>query len=322
LRHVLPALLLVALGAPGTAGAHLSTSRSAVDFRASVSHQPREAVDVRIYRSDLALALTARPGHSVVVLGYLGEPFLRVGRRGVFVNGASPTAAGTGLASERGQGWRLLSHRQTVIWHDARLRGLPSGHKRGSWRVPLVVDGRRMHLSGEIVRVPRPSVVPWIALGLLFAGIGAVLLAVRRMQLLRLGTASLGALAAAATLATAIGFAAASTASTGTWIESANEIAFLVVVGAFLVRGTRDTKALAGGTLGLIALAVALTKLPVLLHGIVLSALPAQAARLAEVVALAAGSVAAILGVVVFFDVLEHYEEPELARLARWRHDS
>jgi hypothetical protein len=320
LRHVLPALLIVALAAPGTAGAHLRTSRSAVDFRASVSHEPREAVNVRFYRSDLALGLTARPGHSVVVLGYLGEPFLRIGARGVFVRGASPTAAGTGLASERGRGWRLLSQRPTVIWHDARVRGLPSGRERGSWRVPLVVDGRRTHLSGEIVRVPRPSVVPWIALGLLFAGVGAVL-ALRRMQLLRIGTASLGALAAAATLATAIGFAAASTASTGTWIESANEIAFLVLVGAFGVRGTRDTKALAGGTLGLIAVAVALTKLPVLLHGIVLSALPGQAARLAEVVALAAGSLAAILGV-VFFDVLEHYEEPELARLARWRHDS
>jgi hypothetical protein len=60
----------------------------------------------------------------------------------------------------------------------------------------------------------------------------------------------------------------------------------------------------------------------VLSHGIVLSALPGQAARLAVVVALAAGAATAILGVVVFFDVLEHYEEPELARLARWRDDS
>jgi hypothetical protein len=60
----------------------------------------------------------------------------------------------------------------------------------------------------------------------------------------------------------------------------------------------------------------------VLLHGIVHSALPGQAARLGVALALAAGAAAAILGVVVFFDVLEHYEEPELARLTRWRDDA
>jgi hypothetical protein len=321
LRLALAALVFVALVAPGTAGAHLRTSRSAVDFEARVSHEP-SAVKARIYRSDLAVGLTERPGHIVVVLGYLGEPFLRFGEGGVFVNDGSPTAAGAGLTSERRRGWRLLSHGRTLVWHDARVRGLPSGRERGPWSVPLVVDGRGARLAGEIVRVRRPSFAPWIVIGLLFAGVGAALVALRRMQLLRLSTASLGGLAAAATLATAIGFAAASTASSGTRIESANEIAFVLVVGVFLVHGSRDSKALAGGMLGLVAVAVALTKLPVLTHGIVLSALPGEAARLAVVVALAAGAVAAILGVVVFFDVLEHYEEPELARLARWRDDS
>jgi len=47
----------------------------------------------------------------------------------------------------------------------------------------------------------------------------------------------------------------------------------------------------------------------------VLSALPGQAARLAVVLAISAGAAAATLGVVVFFDVIERYEEPpELAR--------
>ena len=76
----------------------------------------------------------------------------------------------------------------------------------------------------------------------------------------------------------------------------------------------RDAKAIAGGLLGLLALAVGLTKLPVLTHGIVLSALPGQLARLAVVVAISAGAAAAILGVVVFFHLLEHYEEPEALR--------
>jgi hypothetical protein len=50
----------------------------------------------------------------------------------------------------------------------------------------------------------------------------------------------------------------------------------------------------------------------VFLHGIVLSALPGDLARLAVVIAIGAGAAAATLGLVVFFDVLEHYEEPEL----------
>jgi hypothetical protein len=313
LHRALAALVVVlALAAPGTASAHLRTSKSAVDFRAHVTRGPLEAVEVRIYRSDLALGLTVRRGHKVVVLGYLGEPFLRIGPNGVSVVAASPTAAGA----------RVTSHGRSAVWHDARVRGLPSGVDRGEWSVPLLVDGRRTHLVGEIERVPRPSLGPWIALGVVFAGGVALLLALRRMRALRTATVTLGALAAMATLVTAIGFAVASTASADSWIESANEAAVVLVGAVFLVRGSLDVKALAAGTLGLIAVAVALTRLPVLFHGIVLSALPAQAARLAVALALAAGAAAAILGVVVFFDVLEHYEEPELARLRRWRDDA
>ena len=58
------------------------------------------------------------------------------------------------------------------------------------------------------------------------------------------------------------------------------------------------------------------TRLPVLSHGIVLSALPDALARAAVVVAISAGAAAAILGLVVFFDVLEHYEEPDLPSAA------
>jgi len=118
-------------------------------------------------------------------------------------------------------------------------------------------------------------------------------------------------------LVIAVGFSAASTASEGVWVESANEVVFMLAGSIFLLRGSRDSRAIAGGFLGLVALAAGLTRLPVLSHGIVLSALPAQLARLAVVVAIGAGAAAAILGVVVFFDVLEHYEEPELKQVAR-----
>jgi hypothetical protein len=53
---------------------------------------------------------------------------------------------------------------------------------------------------------------------------------------------------------------------------------------------------------------------PVLLHGVVLSALPGLAARWAVVLAISAGAAATIIGLVVFFDILEHNEEPASLR--------
>jgi hypothetical protein len=307
----------IALAFPGTASAHLRTSRAAVDYRATVSPS-RAPVRVRVYKADLALGLTLLGRHRVVVLGYLGEPFLRLGPDGVFVNAASPTAAGAKLAPPHAGSsrpiWKLHSRRPSVIWHDARVRGLPPGQTNGRWRIPLVVDGQRTHLVGTIQRVPAPVLWPWLLLAAAFAV--ATGLVLYRRELLRPASTSLGALAAVGTVLTALGFALASTASQGSWIEGANELLFALVGAVFLVRGSKDAKALAGGLLGLLGLAAGLSKIPVLLHGIVLSALPGGIARLAVVVAIAAGAAAATLGLVVFFDVLEHYEEPEFPTAA------
>jgi len=88
---------------PAPAAAHLRTSRAAVDYEATVSAEPG-GIEARIYRADLALRLTALDSHRVVVLGYLGEPFLRLSPAGASVNEASLTAAGTGLATRRTTG--------------------------------------------------------------------------------------------------------------------------------------------------------------------------------------------------------------------------
>jgi hypothetical protein len=306
----------IALAAPGTASAHLRTSRSAVDYRASVLplRPPLAgAVQARVYPADLALGLRLLGRHRVLVLGYLDEPFLRLEPAGVFVNAASPTAAGAKLTPPRHESrrtlWRLHSREPSVIWHDARTRGRRAG---GRWSLPLVVDGQRTELIGTVQRVDPPARWPWLLLGAFFAVGTVVMLAVRPERLLRTASASLGAIAATCTILSAGGFAFASTASQGTWVEGANEAVLALVGAAFLVRGSRDAKAFAGGLLGLLGLAAGLTRLPVLLHGIVLSALPDELARLAVVLGIASGSAAAILGVVVFFDVLEHYEEPEI----------
>jgi hypothetical protein len=153
------------------------------------------------------------------------------------------------------------------VWHDARLRGLPRGVERRRWTIPLVLDGQRLRLDGAIWRARAPPLWPGAVVGAVFLALTALLLAPRRKPLLRTATVALGTTAAGATLITAIGFAASSTASQGRWIEAGDEIVFVLVGLAVVVRGSRIARALAGGALGLLGLAVGLTKLPVLLHG-------------------------------------------------------
>jgi hypothetical protein len=263
LRKPLPLAALAALVAPAPASAHVRTGAVAVDYRVHV-FLTRLPLSAHVYLGDRALRLSVRPGHSVTVLGYGGEPFLRIDRSGVTVLGA-PTAAALDLEPRHRSG-------RSFVWHDARVRGLPTGIGRGRWTIPLRVDGRRARLAGELVRVDAPPVWPWLALALPFTA--AVALALARRRVLERSAVALGVLASAATLVTAAAFAFASNASEGRWVEAGNEAAFALVGLAVVVRGSRDARVTAAGALGLLALAVGLTKVPVFLPGVVLSALP------------------------------------------------
>ncbi len=300
---------LALLAAPSAAAAHLRTGVVALDYRAGVGQLTpplRAAVAVRVYPSDLALGLTARRGHTVAVPGYLGEPFLRLGPAGAEVSTRSPTAATAGLLRKgSGSGWRLISNRPTVVWHDVRVRELAPWLARRSWALPLTVDGRHARLAGEVWRVNRPAPWPWLAFAVPFAACAILLLVRRPSSPVRAASVAFGALAGVAMLVTMAAFAFDPNASAGTWLEAGNETAFALVGFAFLARGGRDSRAIAGGALGLLGLAAGLSKLPVLLHGVVLSQLPAWAARSGVVLMIAAGATATVLGLVVFFESLD-----------------
>jgi hypothetical protein len=305
---------LAALATPATAAAHQHSGRIAVDYRATVAPLGpalTHAVAVRVYRADLALGLRALGRHRVMVLGFTGEPFLRLGADGTYANRSSLTAAGLGFVRPRsGTGWQLVSRAPGLIWHDARLRGLPPGVRHGRWSVPVVVDGTRTELSGTLERVPAPPAWPWLVVGAGVALVAGTILALRRPRLLRTGATAFGWIAVGVTILVSSGFAAASTSTEGTWTDTGTVILFALIGTAFLLLGSSDGRALAGGILGLLALVVGLTDLAVLWRGEVLSALPANLARTGVVLAIAAGSSALVLGVVVFLNVVEHYEEP------------
>src|SRR5439155_775417 len=203
---------------------------------------------------------------------------------------------------------RLQPRGSTLIWHDSRLRGLRPGVSRRKWSVPLLVDGRRVRLTGELWRVHPPSEWLWLAFGLPFTLATALLLLVRRTDWTRRASVAFGLGGGAGMIATGLGFALDSYAGGGRWIELANELALALAGIAVIVRGSENARAFAGGALGLLALSVGLTKLPVLLHGAVLSVWPAASARIAVALSIWAGGAATALGLLTFEDVLQKGE--------------
>ena len=142
--------------------------------------------------------LTVAPGHSVTVLGYTGEPFLRFDRMGVRAAVHSPTARGLGLVPTASnvqiEAWTPVSPRRTFAWADARAWAPSSalhGRRAVAWSVPMVVDGRRTEIRGELTRAATPPLWPWILLGAVPLLVAAA--TARRKRWFWAGAAGLGA---------------------------------------------------------------------------------------------------------------------------------
>ena len=112
----------------------------ATSWRATVQPLGLQGVRASVDASDLALRVTAAPGHRVVVPG------------------PRTTHTVSGL---------------TATWHDPRIRPRP-----GAFAVPFIVDGRRATLRGEVRRVPAPAWWPWLLLVAPF--VAALVVALRR----------------------------------------------------------------------------------------------------------------------------------------------
>jgi hypothetical protein len=305
------AALLAAIGSlviPATAQAHLRSGTVAVDYRATVTSPQTAAYTARIYQSDHGLTLTIRPGHTAAMSGYLGEPVFRLDRTGLWVNAASPTAVVVGLVkkNQRVVGtaphWRLQRGRTTVAWHDSRVQRLPSGINRGSWSIPLTVDGRPARLTGELERFARPSLLLWLGLLICVGALAVLPLAASRRDLIARWTTGLAIAAATAAVVVELALSFDAYASPGTWIETADSIVFLAVGVGVMFRGPESLRMAGAIGVGLVSLAVGLLNGAVLLHPIVLAVLPETTMRLGVVVAVGAGLGAGALGCVHYAD--------------------
>ncbi len=114
---------------------------------------------------------------------------------------------------------------------------------------------------------------------------------------------ALGVVAGASALAATVAFALRDRPGGGTaWVPigAALTVAFLLAVPIVCLHGRR--RARAAGVAGAVAAAVTIASLPVFWHGVVISALPAAAVRIACGLAFVAGAAAASLSLLREFD--------------------
>jgi hypothetical protein len=316
------ALALACLAAPGTAGAHLRSGTVAVDYQASVRHPDTRAYTTQIFQSDRALGITVKSGHTVVLLGYLGEPVFRLDDAGLWLNQNSPTAAADRLVPKTkttttpGPQWRLRRGHHSLVWQDARVQGLPAGVARGAWSVPLIVDGHRSRLKGQLHRFPAPLLWPWLALLVGILAAAALPIRTGRADRARAEAIGLAVLCALAATMLAIVFAIDPYASPGTWIESADGIVFIAVGVGVILRGPRHWHVGAAIGLGLLAVGMGLSKGAVFFDPIALAILPATVVRCAEITAIGAGSGAAALGCWIYARAPDQVSEPGVTSTA------
>jgi hypothetical protein len=253
---------------------------------------------------DQRLWLRARQGLTVVVLGFQGEPYLRFSPAGVDVNESSPAyylnrtrprAVPAGLDAFAPPRWHRLGPGQTYSWHEDRLHALAASARRpgsdfaGSWMIPVRIEGRRTQLAGSLLYSADPSWVWFWPVAVVLVS----LVALPRLRSRRLDTAASTVLAAATLTAFVVGRAGRDLY--GRPAVSARELVGLGLTLLFtlvLAVGLRssDWRGVAALVTGVAGVYEGLALIGTLLHGHVLSALPASVERAAAAACLAGGA--------------------------------
>ncbi|MCO1597931.1 hypothetical protein M8C17_22545 [Micromonospora sp. RHAY321] len=168
------------------AAAHGADAPDGTDYRTRTSGvaPARPGLEVRVVEAGARLELTNRTGRPIEVIGYSGEPYLRIGPDGVFENSRSPatylnrTIAGdTTLPAEAdpaaAPSWRRIADGTTVRWHDQRalwresappdaVRAAPEReHRVRDWAIPLRDGSDPVQIRGTLDWVPPPDAYTW-----------------------------------------------------------------------------------------------------------------------------------------------------------------
>jgi hypothetical protein len=318
----------MALAAPATASAHTGGTIS-TDFEARIGGlRPAVAgIQARALEGDLKLQLTVSGRHVVVVLGLLGEPFLRFSPAGVQANAASPTAWNSGVVTSsqavpasRSPSWRKLTGGHTFAWHENRLRPRPivaggaSPTRVAAWTIPLVVDGRHVRLTGWEWYAAGPPLGIWLAGVAILVGAAAVAARYGGRALQRVLAAGLLPVAVGTWLAGWIGillFGRPSSLVIGVAVTYAAATAVLVLAAVTATHG--NGRMATAGIVGGLAAVFTLPEVGAFTRGFVFSALPATLARSAAVVSFAGGIALLVVCIPAMAEILS--DDPLRRRL-------
>jgi hypothetical protein len=176
---------------------------------------PVPGLQVTILGGDERMRMINRSGRTIILEGYDGEPYLRLGPDGLYVNnrspavwlnadrlGATPVPASADPAAP--PDWLKIRSEQVVEWHDHRaqwmstvpppsvLRSPDERHFVFDWTVPGTVDGKPLTISGTLDYVPagaaEGSSFPWSIVALVGTAVvallvvGLLLIARRRLE--------------------------------------------------------------------------------------------------------------------------------------------
>jgi hypothetical protein len=298
------AIVAVAAGmAPSTAQAHGPVAPIALDYVARVRQLPA-GLDAKVVDGDQRMWLQVPGDETAVVVDYRGAPYLRFTSAGVAVNHNSamyylnqtPFALTPppSLGPKTLPRWLPVTSGHAYGWHDGRLHALaavaltPGASFVGTWRVPIIVNGRSAAISGGLWHAGAPSIVWfWPIVVLLMCVLAAW--RIRRPALDQWTARLLGVSALVAVAVAGLGreLHGRPTVTPFQLVELAVILAF-VLWGLFRVIVQRPGF-FSYFVIAIVALWEGLELIPTLENGFVLIAVPAFAARAASVVALGAG---------------------------------
>ena len=177
-------LALLALAGPASAHVVGEAAGSNFDGRVTSVSPALPGVTVRILQFGDELELVNDSGAEVLVPGYSGEPYLRIGPEGVWRNARSPATyinldrygrtSLPGHADPRAEpDWQQVSTEPAYVWHDHRTHWMSEdvlppqvaadptrAHVVSEWTVPLRQGSIEADVAGVLTWAPPPS--PWV----------------------------------------------------------------------------------------------------------------------------------------------------------------
>jgi len=211
------------LAPAGAALAHNGTGGSSSDYRIEIEgwQGDHTGIELRVVELGNRLELHRTTATSVMILGYSGEPYLRLDAGGVAENVNSPahylnldrfasTNPPASASPDAQPSWTTVSTGSTVRWHDHRAHWMSTTPRADVLADPddervifpanavdLVVDGRPVSALIRVTWLPAPKRLFWLGgAAVLGLAVAAGFVLVPRMKRLMPAAALLGGVAA------------------------------------------------------------------------------------------------------------------------------